>query len=99
VVVNVDDLFMGKFFLSKRRFDMALIAAIDFFRNRIVGNFGNVSMTVRACDASVNAVVVKDFINIIIPAPAVFIDSSHLAMFVAQEAFIFVGRFSPGAEQ
>jgi hypothetical protein len=59
VVVNVDNLFMGKFFLSKRRFDMALIGAIDFFDNRIVGNFGNVGMTITAFDTAVNAMVVK----------------------------------------
>ena len=99
VVVNIDDLFMGKIFLRKRRFDMALIAAIDFLGNRIVGNFSNVSMTVRAFDTSVNAMVVKNFINIIIPSSAVFIDSSHLSMFVAQEAFIFISRFGRGAEQ
>jgi hypothetical protein len=99
VVVNADDFFVGKFILSKRRFDMALIGAIDFFGNRIVWNSGNVSMTVTAFDTSVNAMVVKDFINIIIPAPAVFIDSSHLSMFMAQKAVVFVGCFGPGAEQ
>jgi len=78
---------------------MALIGAIDFFGNRIVRNSGNVSMTVTAFDTSVNAMVVKCFINIIIPSPAVFIDSSHLSMFVAQETFIFISRFGGGSGQ
>ena len=78
---------------------MALVAAIDFLSNRIVGNLGNISMTVRAFDTSVNAMVVKDFINIIIPAFAVFIDSSHLSMFVAQKAVVFISRFGRALRQ
>ncbi len=55
---------------------MALIGAIDVLGDRIVRNFGNVGVTVTAFDTSVNAVIIKKFIDIIIPALAVFIDSA-----------------------
>jgi hypothetical protein len=99
LVVDTDDFFMGKFILSKRGFDMALVGTIDLLRNRIVGNFGNVSMAVTAFDISVNAVIIKKFIDIIIPALAVSIDSSHRSVFMAHEAVIFISRFGGGSGQ
>jgi hypothetical protein len=42
-------------------------------------------------------VVVKDFIDIIIPALAVFINSAQQTVFVADEAIKFISGFGPGA--
>lgn len=83
---------MRKFFLRKRRFYMALIAAIDVLRNRIVRDSLNVGMTVAAFDTAVDTMIIQKFINIIIPALAVLIDSSAVAVFVAHEAIIFISR-------
>ena len=99
VVVNADDFFVGKFILRKRGLDMALVGTTDLLRNRIVWDFGNVSMAVTAFDTSVNTMIIKKFIDIIIPALAVCIDSSHRSVFMAHEAVIFIGCFGPGAEQ
>ena len=99
LVVNADDFIMGKFFLSKRRFDVALSPAIDALGNRIVRDPVNVSVAVPAFDVSMNAVIIKDFIDIIIPALAVFIDSAQQTVFVADEAIKFIGGFGPEAGQ
>ncbi len=90
---------MGKFFLSKRRFYMAQIRAIDLLGDGIMGNFGDGGMTVTAFDDSVNASIINCFINIIIPLPAVFIDAADKAVFVAHKAVFFIGRFGLGTAQ
>ena len=78
---------------------MAQIRAIDLLRDGIVGNFGNVGMTVTAFDGSVNASIINCFINIIIPPPAVFIDAADKAVFVAHQAVFFIGCFGLGTAQ
>ena len=99
LVVDTDDFFMGKFFLCKRRFDMALIGATDVLRNRIVRHLGNICMAVTTFDASMNAVIVEKFIDMIIPSLTVFIDPSHRSVLVAHQAVIFIGCLDPGANR
>ena len=96
LAVDGDNLFMGKFVLSKGRLYMALVAAIDQLCDRVVGNSGNVGVTLPAIDESVNAFVIKLFINVIIPAFAVGIDSADESMPVAHETIFFIRR--PGLE-
>jgi len=78
---------------------MALVRTIDDLCYRIVRNPGNVGMTVPALDDSVNTFVIKNFINIIIPSFAVFIDSANESMSVAHEAIFFIRRIGLGTEQ
>ena len=78
---------------------MALVRTIDYLFYRVVRNPGNVGMTVPALDESVNTFVIKDFINIIIPSFAVFIDSANESMSVAHEAIFFIRRIGLGTEQ
>jgi len=99
LVKEIDNFLMGKFFLGKRRFCVALIGAIDGFGDWIVRNFGNVGMTVTAFNFAVNALVVNCFINIIVPSLAVFIDSSDKPMFMAHETVVLIGRFGRGTEK
>ena len=54
-IENPHDLFMGKLVLRKGRFDMALGSAIDFLGDWVVGDFGNVGVTVFTIDGLVNA--------------------------------------------
>jgi hypothetical protein len=56
-------------------------------------------MTVTAFDTAVDTMIIQKFINIIIPALAVFIDSSAVAVFMAHEAVIFISRPGRGAGQ
>ena len=62
---------------------MALVRTIDQLGYRIVGNPGNVGMTLAAIDEPVNTCVVKLFIDVIVPSFAVFIDSTNESMSMA----------------
>ena len=76
---------------------MALIGAVDRLGHRFVGNLGDVGMAVAALNIAVNAVIVNAFIDIIIPALAVFVDSAGQTIFVAHEAVVFIGSVCLGA--
>ena len=78
---------------------MAQGRTIDYLCYRIVGNPGDIGMALPALDESVDAFVVKEFINVIIPPFAVFIDSANEPMFVAHKAIFYIRRFGPGAER
>ena len=78
---------------------MALVPTIDQLSYRVVGNPGNVSMTLPAIDESVDTFVIKGFINIIIPAFAVGIDSADESMPVAHKAIFFIRCLRLGTEQ
>ena len=78
---------------------MALVGTIDDLCYRIVRNPGDVGVTLPALDKSVNTFVIKGFINIIIPAFAVLIDSANESMSVAHEAVFFIRRLGMGTEQ
>jgi hypothetical protein len=97
LVIKIDNFLMRKFFLGKRRLDMALIGAINDFGDWFVRNFGDVEMTVTAFNIAVDAFIVNAFIDIIIPSPAVFIDSAAESMFVAHETVVFIGGGCLGA--
>ena len=99
LVIEIDNFLMGKFFLGKRRFYVALIGAIDNFGDGVVRNFSNIGMTVTAFNIPMNAVVVNCFINIIVPFLAIFIDSADESMFVAHEAVILIGSVCLGTEK
>ena len=77
---------------------MALVGAIDQLGDRIVGDSGNIGMTLPAVDQPVNAFVVKLCIDVVIPALSVFIDSADESMPVAHETIFFVRRLSLRAE-
>ena len=89
-VICIDDFFVGEFFLCKRRLYMALIRTIDFLNYRIMRNFGNIGMTVTAFYFSVNAVAIDYLIDIVIPALAISIDSTAIAVFVAHKTVVFI---------
>jgi hypothetical protein len=91
LVIKIDNFLMRKFFLGKRRLDMALIGAINDFGDWFVRNFGDVEMTVTAFNIAVDAFIVNAFIDIIIPSPAVE------SMFVAHETVVFIGGGCLGA--
>jgi len=57
-IVNPHDFFMGKLVLGKGRLNMALGCAVDFLGNRVVGDFGDVSVAVITIDGLVNALAV-----------------------------------------
>jgi hypothetical protein len=96
LIKNIDNFLMGKFFLGKRRFYMALFGAVDDLGDGVVRNFGNVAMTVNAFNLAVNAFIENGFINIIVPSLAIFIDSADTSMSVAHETVVFIGRFCRG---
>ena len=98
LVVEGDNLFMGKFILSKGRLYMALVGAIDQLGDRIVGDSGNIGMTLPAVDQPVNAFVVKLCIDVVIPALSVFIDSADESMSMTHQAIFYIRSFSPGTK-
>ena len=77
---------------------MALVRTVDQLGYRIVGNSGNVGVTLAAIDEPVNAFVIKLFVNVIIPAFAVLIDSADESMPVAHKAIFFISRLGLGTE-
>jgi len=90
---NVDNFFMGEFFLGKRRLDVADIGTIDRFGYRVMGNFSNIGVAVPAGDISMNTATEHIFINIIIIFLAAFVYSAHVSVLVAHETVFLVGRF------
>jgi hypothetical protein len=90
LTINLNDFFMGKIFVGKRRFDMADIGAVDLLCYRVMGQLVNIGMAVPAGDIIMNGFAVDMFIDIIIYSSSVFIDSSQKAVSVAQETVILV---------
>ena len=68
---------------------MTLGGTIDFFSDRVVRKFGDIGVAVLAGDISVNALLIFNFIDMIIDSLAVFIDSTGKAVFVAHETGFF----------
>ncbi|MBA4369253.1 MAG: hypothetical protein C0403_16625 [Desulfobacterium sp.] len=85
-----DNFFMGKGFLGKGWLYVALGCAIDFLGDRIMRYLGNASMAIAAFDFAVHTVTIAEFINVIIPALAVFIDSAYGPVLVTHKTVIFI---------
>ena len=88
VIINLNDFFMGKVFVGKRRLYMANIGAVDLLCHRVMGQLVNIGMAVSAGDIMMNGFAVNMFIHIIIYCSSVFIDSSQKAVSVTQETVI-----------
>jgi len=88
--INLNDFFMRKVFVGKRRLDMANIGAVDFLCHRGMGQLVDICMAVSAGNILMNGFAVNMFIDIIIYSSSVFIDSSQKAVSVTQEAVILV---------
>jgi hypothetical protein len=99
VIVNLNDFFMGKVFVGKRRLDMADVGAVDLLCYRIMGQFVNIGVTVPAGDITMNGFAVNMFIHIIIYSSSVFIDSAQKAVSVTQEAVILIRRLCREADK
>jgi len=99
VIVNLNDLFMGKVFVGKRRLDMADIGAVDLFCYRVMGQFINIGMAVSAGDIIMNGFAVDMFIHIIIYSSSIFIDSAQKSVSVTQQAVILVRRLCREADK
>jgi hypothetical protein len=99
VIVNLNDLFMGKIFVGKRRLDMAYIGAVDLLGYRIMGQFVNIGMAVTAGNIMMNGFAVNMFIHIIIYSSSVFIDSSQKSIFMTHETVFFVRRLCREADK
>jgi hypothetical protein len=98
-IINLNDLFMGKVFVGKRRLDMADIGAVDLLCYRVMGQFVNIGVTVPAGDITMNGFAVDMFIHVIIYSSSVFIDSAQKAVSVTQEAVILVRRLCREADK
>ena len=76
-IVNLDDFFMGKVFIGKRRLDMADIGAVDLFCYRVMWQLGNIRVAVPAGNIIMDGFGVNIFIDIIIYSFPAFINSAE----------------------
>ena len=93
-IVNLNDLFMRKILVGKRRLEVTLIGAVDLLCYRIMGKFGNIGMAVSARNIMMDTFSIDMFTDIKIYFFSVFINSAHKTIFVAHETVFLVRCFS-----
>jgi len=89
-VVNFYYFLVRKFLIIERRLDMAFSAAVYFFSNRVVGEFGDICMAVPARDIFMSGVCINVFVDMVSPFSSKFIDPTDLRVFMSHKTIFFV---------
>ncbi|HBH60928.1 MAG TPA: hypothetical protein DDX85_04135 [Nitrospiraceae bacterium] len=81
---------MRKIFVIERRFNVAFSTAVYFFCYGVMGEFGDICMTVPARDIFMSSIRINLFINMVCSFSSKLIDPTDLRIFMSHKTIFFV---------